>query len=153
MRTLARLIAIGLLTLSGCGAPTLHPITGKVTLGGKPYSRLLIYFRPVSGEVTMHNLGVGETDAQGQMLGVKCASGLGLAAGEYRVTFSCMQPSTKGKPAAAGGADEKPDDNATVQMMELVRPPLDDKTSQETSPQRFTVKPGANTFEFDIPAK
>jgi hypothetical protein len=47
--------AIGLATLlaAGCGKsdPPVYPITGKVTLGGKPYERVIVYFRPVNGEI------------------------------------------------------------------------------------------------------
>jgi hypothetical protein len=146
-KTVAVLLAA--FAVAGCGGPPpLHPVTGKVTLGGKPYDRLIVYFRP-EGEVTAFNLGVGETGPDGTMPAVRCSHGVGLQAGTYKVTFTCMAAKGGKKPAAAG---EKPDDDRSVSMVELVQPPFDDKTSQATTTKTFTVVAGANTFEFDIPA-
>jgi hypothetical protein len=119
-------------------------------MGGKGYERLIVYLRPVSGTVTEYNLGVGETDKSGTLT-LRSTAGNGLQAGEYKVTFTYKIPKTGGsKPV---GPDEKPDDVAGVEFIELVPPPYDDGTSSETTPQRFTVKPGENVLEFDIPTK
>ena len=137
----------------GCyGDPPLHQVTGKVTLDGKSYSRLLVYMRPMEGEVNQFNLGVGETDAAG-VLSLRSTAGDGLAAGKYLVSFSCMQP--KGaKPDTEIGVDEKPDDDRSVQMVELVPEPYDNESNADSSPLEFEIKPGEpNRFEFDIPAK
>ena len=123
--------------LPGCwGPPTIYPITGKVTLGGKSFERLLVYFRPIKGEV---NLKLGS------------AGGQGIAAGEYRVSFSCVYLKSSGK---AVSSSEKPDDaGGGVVSIERVKPPYDAATSQESSPVLFKVKKGENRFDFDIPAK
>jgi hypothetical protein len=152
----ARLVSVlllGYLLIVGCGGdPPLHTLSGKVTLGGKSYSRLLVYFRPVEGKVNQFNLGVGETDAAG-VLSLRSTAGMGLVAGKYRVSFSCMQP--KNNPAAANlSPDEKPDDDRNIQMEELVPSPYDNETNADTTPLEFEVKPGTeNHFEFDIPKK
>jgi hypothetical protein len=144
------LIGASLLLSSGCGGPPpLHPIKGKITLGGKSYHRLIVYFRPVSGKVGEYNLGVGETDKDGNLT-LRSSGGPGLMKGDYKVTFTCMvAPNAKGN--VAFGSNEKPDDKGTVIMKELVPNPYDDKTSQESTPITFTVKSGENTFDFDIP--
>ncbi len=147
------LTACILLCLSGCaGDPPLHSLSGKVTLGGKPYPRLLVYFRPIEGKVNQFNLGVGETDANG-VLSLRSTAGMGLMAGKYRVSFSCMQP--KGRPAnQVQSSDEKPDDDRNVEMVELVPAPYDNDTNADTSPLEFEIKPGMdNVFEHDIQVK
>lgn len=144
---------VGCLILGGCGGdPPLHTLSGKVTLGGKSYSRLLVYFRPMEGKVNQFNLGVGETDAAG-VLRLRSTAGMGLVAGKYRVSFSCMQPKNN-RAAENMKPDEKPDDDRNIQMEELVPTPYDNETNADTSPLEFEVKPGIeNLFEFDIPVK
>lgn len=151
MLRLARLslvaIVLGCSLSAGCGGPPpLHPIEGKVTLGGKPFYRLIVYFRPANGEVTEYTMGIGETDKEGKLI-LRSAGGHGLKAGDYKVTFSAIMT----KAGKSVGSDEKPDDAGQVQTFELVKPPYDDKTSQDKTPVKFTVKAGTNTFDFDVP--
>ena len=153
-RLLFVLLVIGaFLGTTGCaGDPPLHSLSGRVTLGGKPYPRLLVYFRPLEGKINQFNLGVGETDANGD-LSLRSTAGMGLMAGKYRVSFSCMQP--KGRAASqVTSSDEKPDDDRNVEMIELVPEPYDNDTHADTSPLEFEIKPGEeNVFEYDIPIK
>lgn len=130
----------------GCGGqPPLHSITGKVSLGGKTYPRLIVYFYPKSGRVGSHNLGVGETDAAGNLT-LRSTAGDGLAAGEYKVFFSCMV-TPSGSVIDAG--NEKFDDRRGVETVELVP---DEYASDETTPVIFQVRrQSENNFEFDIP--
>lgn len=144
---------IVLILLASCGCsdkpPTVYPVSGKVTYSGKPYARLLIYFRPASGEVDKFgsNHGVGETDAEGKFT-VKSAAGGGLQSGSYKVTFALYQDVRSGKPV--GGGSEKPDESG-IATKQVVAAPHDDETSQATTPVTFTVRSGDNTFDFDIP--
>lgn len=147
----AFLVAVATVIAAGCGgkAPPIYPITGKVMLGGKPHNRLLMYFRPADGKVTEFTIAVGETDKDGN-LQVRSSSGEGLAAGEYKVTFSAPVS----KAGESFGASDKPDEQKGAVVIERVPPPYDDKTSQDTTPVRFTVKAGEpNVFEFDVPVK
>lgn len=143
-------VLVGSLALAtGCGRPpALYPVTGKVTLGGKGYPRLLVYFRPASGLVTEYNHAVGETDKDGA-LGIRSAAGNGLQAGEYRVTFALYLDNRSGK--AVGGTD-KPDESG-LSTRQVIPSPYDDETSQSKTPVTFSVKPGENSFSFDIPPK
>lgn len=138
------LALIGVPQLVGCGEPALHPVSGKVTLGGSSYNRLLVYFRPVDGSPQPYNMGVGETDAQGN-LSLRSTAGMGMATGKYRVFFSCM--TVKGQRGGVG-MDEKADDDRRTQVVEIVPEIYRD---ENTSPVEFEITAGDNEFIFDIP--
>ena len=141
--TVAALCAV----VVGCGGPpTLYPVTGKVTLGGKAHSRLMVYFRPASGEVTEYNLAVGETDADGN-LGIMSVHGGGLQAGDYKVSFRLYQNARTG---AGIASTDKPDEKG-VTAKQVIRAPYDADSSHDSTPVTFTVKSGSNEFVFDIP--
>lgn len=137
---------ICLVLSQGCGPPDLHPVKGKVTLGGKSYARLLVYFRPINQQANAYTMGVGETDAEGN-LGLRSTAGDGLAAGRYRVHFSCPVASDR---RGIIQTDEKADDNRSVKVVEQVPGKYADP---ENSPVEFEIESGENLFEFDIPTK
>jgi len=143
-------IVIILMTSVGCNMePALQPVSGKVTIGGKSYSRVIIYFRPLEEKITKFNMGVGETDSEGNfVLGTN--AGPGIATGKYRVSFSCFQTSS-GETIALEG--EKPDERTGPALKEIVPAPYDAESNLETSPLIFEVKRGDNVFDFDIPTK
>jgi len=132
--------------LVGCGDPKLHPISGRVTLDGKPYERLLVYMRPMERDATKFNIGVGETDSRGQLT-LRSTAGDGLEQGLYRVSFSCMVSSKAGQEVLSGS--EKHDDDRTLVTEEKVPEPY---SSDIDSPEVFEVKANANNYyQFDIP--
>ncbi|MCD0460826.1 hypothetical protein [Roseiconus lacunae] len=136
------------LCLIGCGDPQLHQVTGKVTLGGKPYQRLLVYMRPIDEQVDKFRMGVGETDAKG-VLTLRSSAGDGLASGKYRVSFSCMVP--KGNDEMGLNPNEKHDDNPKLITEELVPLPY---ASDIDSPVEFEIGGSdPNEFVFDIPSE
>ncbi|QDS92999.1 hypothetical protein FF011L_17540 [Roseimaritima multifibrata] len=144
----ALLILTSCLLLAGCNSePPLHPISGQITLGGKPYERLIVYFRPLDGKVTKYNLGVGETDASGKLF-LRSTAGEGLAAGNYRVSFTCIV-SDKGQ--TVGSSDEKADDDRRLITKELVPAAYGD--GGESALEFEVVSGPDNRFEFDIPAE
>ena len=135
-----------LCALVGCGDPPLQTVAGKVTLDGKAYPRLIVYFRPMSGTPNEFNLGVGETDPSGKLT-LRSTAGGGLQRGTYRVSFSCVVQ-VNGKGAIAGLSEEKADDDRKLVTKELVP----ERFLGEESPIEFEVKTGENFFEYDIPA-
>ena len=148
------IMAFVLLVLVGCQSePTIYPVTGTVTLGKKPYPRLIVYMQPTEGAVTSHNMGVGETDEKGKFT-LATSAGEGIAAGNYRVSFSCYQSPNGGsfdaineKPSESGG---KKGGAGSREPVNIVPAPYD---SSKDSPVEFTVGSGENHFEFDIPRK
>ena len=143
------LVAALVACCTGCGDPELHQVTGKVTLGGKPYERLLVYMRPIEGKVDRFRMGVGETDAEG-VLTLRSSAGDGLAEGKYRVSFSCMVQKGLGSEQALD-PNEKHDDNPKLITEDIVPAPY---SSDSDSPVEFEVEPSAsNEFIYDIPSK
>ncbi|WP_235952217.1 hypothetical protein [Crateriforma spongiae] len=133
--------------ITGCSfEPELYPVTGKVTLDGKAYNRLLVYMRPMDETPDKYSLGVGETDVSGK-LSLRSTAGNGLKAGTYRVSFSCMV--AKGGEVLDG--NEKHDDDRTLVTEDIVPEPF---CSDTDSTATFEVKPvSTNEFIFDIPGK
>jgi hypothetical protein len=136
------------LIVIGCGDPPLHPITGNITLDGRPYERLIVYMDPMEGDVTTFNKGVGETDVTGKLImnsSASTAESQGLATGKYRVYFNCWMQ--KGK--AVGLSDEKADDsNRKLETEDIVPEPYNNPLE---SPVVFEVKAGDNVFDYNIP--
>lgn len=144
-----RLMALVLVcsVLVGCGDPSLYPITGKVTLGGKSYERLLVYFHPIDGKATAFTMGVGETTKDGT-LSMRSTAGNGLAKGRYRVSFACYVIQGAGN-KTVGLEGDKVDDNPKHEAKDIVPTPFN---SAEESPVEFVVSSrGDNVLEFDIP--
>jgi hypothetical protein len=91
--------------LLGCGegddGPATHPVTGVVTLEGKPVEGATVMFRPLAGEV----VGQATTDGQGQFeasieLDLGKRTKQGLPAGEYGVSVIKMETPGGGSAAA-----------------------------------------------------
>ncbi|MBA4067024.1 MAG: hypothetical protein C0501_25600 [Isosphaera sp.] len=144
------LAAVLLAPAAGCGGdPPLHPVSGKVTLGKKVYPGLLVYFRPASGPPTGFNTGVGTTDGSGTLT-VNSTAGPGLQAGEYAVTFTCVVPRAAAPGAKPLNPTDKPDE-VGYGVAELVPASHREPGAADTTPVRFTVGPGPNTFDYDIP--
>lgn len=76
------LACLCLFLLSGCGGTGLHPVTGTVTLDGKPIEGLMVGFAPVEEGIS----GAGRTDAVGKYV-ITSAQGRGLPPGEYNVSI------------------------------------------------------------------
>lgn len=149
LRAMACLLSL-LALMSGCGDPPLYPISGKITLGGKPYERLLVYFHPMDQKVTAFTMGVGETTKDGT-LGMRSTAGNGLAKGKYRVSFHCNV--FQGAPNETVGLDggKGDDNNQKREVRDLVPSPYN---SALESPVEFEVSAsGNNVLEFDIPAR
>lgn len=127
----------------GCGDPELFSLTGKVTLGGEAKERLIVYFDPINAEVNKFNLGVGETDKEGNLT-LRSTAGNGLATGNYRVSFT-YPVSESGQ--SAGLSDDK-NEETSAESVEMVPEPY---CNRQSSPIEFYIKRAANEFTYDIP--
>jgi hypothetical protein len=87
------LCGCGLLTLPGCGGLKLYPVSGGVTLDGKPLSQCTVCFNPDASKGNALTVScVGRLDAQGhyalRTIAVKGSDGgAGAPPGWYKVTL------------------------------------------------------------------
>ncbi len=78
------LVCVGLLSFAGCGdGITLYPVSGTVTLDGKPVEGLMVAFAPEDSGFS----GAGRTDANGKYT-ITSTKGKGLPSGNYNVAIS-----------------------------------------------------------------
>ena len=126
------------LLLAGCGAATtspdvdLVPVTGTVTLDGKPVANATVLFNPLQG--TKGTGGYGVTDAEGKFTLKHRSEKEGCEAGEYGVTFTKItQPDGSPLPpnadrATVGMVEQIPaayvqfDPNAVVEQVKVAKP-------------------------------
>jgi len=136
--------AMALMTVCGCGKPTLYPVSGEVKIAAKPAPGVRVFFAPGTlGEATPSTrIGFGVTDADGRFK-INCSSGEeGLERGTYHVTFS--RPLARGK---SFGASERPDG-----AVESVPPPYSDHKNPGNSPITASV-PSSASLVLELPMK
>jgi len=120
----------------------LVPVTGTVTLKGKPLAGAVVTFLPKTGVP-----GLGETDSEGKY-SLKSALLSGVTPGEYKVAISYLV-SAGGEPQGVGAR------SAMVQSPEMM-------SAKEQLPAEYSdlgrtklqagVQPAGGNFNFDIPA-
>jgi hypothetical protein len=126
--------------------PRLYQVTGLVTVNGKPADLVAVCFWPTDMTTRrnfMYRNATGTTDGQGRFALKSGAGSEGIAAGEYKVTFS--RPMVRGKAvtatirkSSATGAVE----SIPVQFCE-----------PEQTPLTATVSDKQRDFTFDVPLK
>ena len=96
--------------LSGCGesvtqSDTAIPVTGTITLDGKPLEGAGVTFIPLVADQGQG--GVGSTDAEGKFEVTHFRTGKGLEPGEYRVAISklVMQDGSPIPPGTSSAAE------------------------------------------------
>lgn len=130
MATSAALVAILALAAAGCGkgsGPKVVPVSGTVTIDGKPAPNIAVVFQPVASGKEEAGMGsTGVTDAQGRFTLTLTGTDKrpGAVVGRHRVTFS-------------GAATQRAETDDTV------RPGVPDPV-----PARYREKP----LEFEVPA-
>lgn len=83
------------LVFSGCGGNKLTPVTGTVTLDGKPVAKATVNFSPEAGG---EGGAIGETDETGKYTLRFLKGGVsGAVPGKYIVTISKMETVDSGK--------------------------------------------------------
>jgi hypothetical protein len=132
------------MVFASCGRdprlPELVPVSGTVTLGGRPLSGALVRFLPV-GE-TRGSAAGGRTDAEGKYRLYSNRAEEGTAVGEYRVTIE-MVP----------GGDPAADRTELVIPSDIPRapqglPPL--YGSPAKTPLKATVPEGGGVIDFAL---
>lgn len=144
---------LGLVFVAGCGSSLkLNPVTGKVTLDGKPITDATVTFTPSGAGAAA----VGRTDANGvyTLMDNRGDGAAGAEQGEYKVAVLWYKPSGKDLSQQTGAGEEKKDDRAahtTVQGPTAQLPTS--YLNPDTSGLTASVKAGSNTFDFDLKSK
>ncbi len=113
--------------LAGCGSsgPALAPVTGRVTLDGRPLANVEVVFQPTQGSPSF-----GVTDGDGRYELVYKRGVTGSLVGEHTVQIKAMPVADGGKPAVA------------------IPPRYNVKTELHEG-----VKAGKNVFDFGLTSK
>ncbi len=112
MGSISKLSTLVLLTVvaAGCGGganfPKTYPVTGKVTVNGKPIEGAMVTFQLESGKENA----IGTTDKNGEFTLSMFQPGDGAVPGQYRIAVSKLPPGTTSAagtppPGQIGSAD------------------------------------------------
>lgn len=88
LRSFAVLLSVSLLFVSGCGGPDrlpLIPVSGTVTMDGKPLEKISVTFHPETGRSAS-----GVTDAEGKFRLTTYDTNDGAVIGKHKVSLSQM---------------------------------------------------------------
>lgn len=147
MRHLVWIPLLCVLTI-GCGKPTPVPVTGRVTVDGKPMAGIRVVFLPdtSSYDPDRHGSGSGTTDADGKFA-LKSGNGeTGIWPGKYKVTFSLWVEKKTNKPIAP---EAKPSEvpGGVVNLL------ASRYESSSDTPEAMTVSGSSANKEFAISSK
>jgi hypothetical protein len=110
--TQLRLLAVGalLVAVAGCGSSNFAPVSGVVTLNGKPYNKAVVSFQPI-GSPTKPNPGRGSsayTDENGRFVLKSDNNVNGAVIGKHRVRIMTRGNDVVGQSPDGGTPDETP---------------------------------------------
>jgi hypothetical protein len=148
--TAASMLAAGLLGLAGCGGsgPRFAPVSGIVTLDGKPYDNAVVVFQPIASKGNI-NPGMGSsayTDANGRYV-LKCMDNRnsGAVVGLHLVQIMTKGNDVVGQDLGIGSPDGEVG-APTKKVMNLIPPEWNSESKKE-----FEVTAnGTDKANFDI---
>ncbi|NOX54416.1 MAG: carboxypeptidase regulatory-like domain-containing protein [Planctomycetes bacterium] len=156
---LGALLAIGVCYIVGCSGgpdrPKTYPVTGTVTLDGKPVEGATVVFVPK--EEGKGRAATGVTDSDGKYSLGTFASGDGVIPGEYLVKVTKYRPPSSQQPPVEDEEDEESEMRAFLEAQKGTEPTTTETelpvkySNEQTSGLFFTVEAKENTF--DIPLK
>ena len=143
------LLTAGLL-LSGCGSagPDLVPVSGTVTLDGKPLANAHVTFEPHNGASS-----IAMTNSQGEYSLVFPGNRVGALPGEHRVTIQYYLHSDGSAPDLSGGEDGVDDYEQQVaagKLKPMLPPKYSDPEKTELKAEVSAAQPSVN---FDLQSK
>jgi len=136
----------GIILLAGCGGPKVVPVSGKVTVDGKPFKDLVVTFQPLGGKGN-ENPGRGSsavTDAEGKFDLVYDGTSPGAVVGKHRVQIFTQIGS---EPPLADDTRES-DPKAFKRVFETIPPEWNEKSEKD-----FVVPTGGTreaNFEIEV---
>jgi hypothetical protein len=131
-----------LMSLCGCSEQELAPVSGLVTVDGKPIEAAQVLFMSPG-----HRPAAGESDAQGRYVLSTYATGDGAAIGTHKVTVTA-RPTIR--VSAAGGAT-RPGSVRPNQIKHGEQSPIPEKYSNASTPLlTVEVKSGENEIPLEL---
>jgi hypothetical protein len=121
----------------------LVPVSGKVTINGKPVATVVITFLPPDGPA----LGTAETDEEGKYE-LSSAGGKGVLPGDYKVAISYLV-SADGEPQGRAARSSQVQGPGMLSAKEKLPPEYADLGRSKLS---ATVSAQGGEFNFDVPA-
>jgi hypothetical protein len=146
MRSFRLIGCLTMLAAVGCSRdPKLIPVTGTVTLNGKPVDGVRVYFWPkeIKPKMSVNTFAIGFSDKEGKY-SLRGTNGDGVGAGEYKVTFARPM-------APAGKPPVKP--NAKPEEVEAKETLPDEITKLALTPYTATVSEASHDFTFELSSK
>ena len=146
------ILALALCVLPGCGGggpdrPTMAPVSGTVTLDGKPLAGANIRF---FSEDQSAETATGVTDGEGKFQLTTYNTNDGAVPGAYKVAVSMIQS------GQAGNVPETEPDALNPPPAEMAEPDSGESSippqylSPDTSPLKQTVMEGPNEFTIEL---
>lgn len=140
-------LIVSLMTISGCGSSgqvkeTLVPVTGSVTLDGKPTEGIRLSFVPMSGTKAVGGCWA-TTDDQGQFTVQHISKKEGIPVGQYHVLLS--------RRVKADGSVLGPDESPTmVQSQESISPMYSDPGRAGKHNEVIVTEKGATNVNLKV---
>lgn len=144
------LLAAGLLAAAGCGGPRLAPVSGRVTVGGKPVPEGVVMFHPADGPTAVGAI------KDGAYTLTTFKPGDGALVGDHKVTISATSVGA-GSMVEAASLDEEMARAGKKGVKWLVAGEVkwvvpEKYSKPESTDLKAAVADSANTIDFDIPA-
>ena len=138
-------LSVLLLSLPGCGGlgdqPELGQVSGKITLDGKPLSGVAVVFQPDNGRPAH-----GTTNAEGEYELTYIRNTRGTKVGLNRVEIA---PSEEGEDEGESDDEADGDGPQAKQPVNSRKPKIPTRYNTR-SELKADVKPGKNTFDFEL---
>jgi hypothetical protein len=120
--------------LVGCGGATYVPVSGVVTMDGKPLPNAMVFFQPIGDSGGVGSTAKTDSDGRYKLEASTPIPTTGALVGKHRVTIGSV-PSTLSNPNDSDAAN--PGGKAAP------------KLAKDTIPERYNTK---SELEFDVPS-
>jgi hypothetical protein len=151
----AAVVAVGLAAVVGCTGREFAEVEGRVTLDGQPLANVQVVFLPDPDRGNRGNNASAYTDADGRyQLNTPRDNQVGTVVGPHRVVIhDLLQVVAPGGPGIAPSAPGATNAMASAPGTKPRRFPLKYGDAADTPFKDVDVKPGKQTFDFDLKSK
>lgn len=102
-----RCLGLGLLVAAGCAGSNVAPVSGTVTLNGKPLAHATVVFQPLGDDKNPGPGSTGTTDANGRYsLSGMTTGAAGALVGKHRVSITAYEGDVEGESSAPNATNK-----------------------------------------------